>query len=190
MVDADRRRRASPTQRSQPKVAAASTARRRRQAARQHLVAVGRVLLLEELPGGHAHDARARRLGGEELVRLERQTSTSEPVAIRMSVGRAVVGRVGQHVGAAPTPAAGAYRLRSSVGSFWRVRTQRRGAVVVAQRDLHASTVSLASAGRRSPSGPGWRAAPARCSTGWCVGPSSPRPIDVVREDVDRRAAS
>ncbi|CPU64689.1 Uncharacterised protein [Mycobacteroides abscessus] len=41
----------------------------------------------------------------------------------------------------------------------------------------HAHAVSFASAGRTT-SRPGIARSAARCSTGWCVGPSSPRPIE------------
>ena len=40
-----------------------------------------------------------------------------------------------------------------------------------------ASATSLASAGRRTIS-PGIARSDASCSTGWCVGPSSPTPIE------------
>jgi hypothetical protein len=43
--------------------------------------------------------------------------------------------------------------------------------------DFHACTVSLASAGRTTVR-PGIARTAARCSTGWWVGPSSPRPIE------------
>ena len=42
---------------------------------------------------------------------------------------------------------------------------------------FHASTTSLASAGR-STIRPGIARSDASCSIGWCVGPSSPTPIE------------
>ena len=51
----------------------------------------------------------------------------------------------------------------------------------------HASTTSLASAGR-SVMRPGIARSAMSCSTGWCVGPSCPRPIEsCVKMVIDRK---
>ncbi len=59
---------------------------------------------------------------------------------------------------------------------FWRDSTSAVGPSW-ATAAFHAATVSLASAGRITCS-PGIARSVARCSTGWCVGPSSPTPTE------------
>ena len=86
--------------------------------------------------------------------------------------------RVGEHVGAlrhARRPLA--YFLRSMKPSFWRVSTRHTGPCVCSIATRHASAVSVASAGRMTVSSGIARSADS-CSTGWCVGPSSPSPIE------------
>ncbi len=56
---------------------------------------------------------------------------------------------VGENVSAAATPAAEAYLVRSTVGSACRVRTNAAGSCFSRMMTRHASTTSLASAGRR-----------------------------------------
>ena len=66
---------------------------------------------------------------------------------------------------------------RSNVGTFCRDRTSPAGRSVFSRIVFHAKTVSFASAGRTM-SRCGMFRSDHRCSTGWCVGPSSPRPIE------------
>ncbi len=73
-------------------------------------------------------------------------------------------------------PLAAAYFVRSMVGRFWRVSMRPTGPSSCCMAIFHASTVSLASAGRRSVKF-GVARSMARCSMGWCVGPSSPTPM-------------
>ncbi len=75
------------------------------------------------------------------------------------------------------TPAASAYFVRSMKPSFWRVRTRATGPVVCVSATRHASAVSVASAGRTTVMF-GIERSDVSCSIGWCVGPSSPRPIE------------
>ena len=115
---------------------------------------------LEQLPRRHAHDARLDALGRRAARRRRR---TSDDLAAGRHAGCTSglpSGGVGQHVGAlAPRPAAGAYFVRSSVGSAWRVRTSADRLVL----QLHdhpprlGDLVGVARAERRS--GPGSRAA-------------------------------
>ena len=62
-------------------------------------------------------------------------------------------------------------------GTFWRVRTRATGWWVRSIATRQASATSFASAGRIT-SRPGIARSEASCSTGWWVGPSSPRPIE------------
>ena len=66
---------------------------------------------------------------------------------------------------------------RGKVGTFWRVRHRPAGRSVCSSMVCQAATVSLASAGRTT-SRPGIARRAARCSIGWWVGPSSPRPME------------
>ena len=66
---------------------------------------------------------------------------------------------------------------RSSTGTFWRVSTRAAGWCFCRTITRHASATSLASQGRITFS-PGIARKEASCSTGWWVGPSSPRPIE------------
>ena len=82
-------------------------------------------------------------------------------------------------------PSAGATSERSSVGTFWRVSASATGPPSRSSAIRHAIEVSFASPGRTYQ-----RFGIARsamwCSTGWCVGPSSPSADRVVRPDPER----
>ena len=67
--------------------------------------------------------------------------------------------------------------MRSNVGTACRVRTRAAGWWCSFMMTFQASAISLASAGRRTIR-PGMARSDASCSTGWCVGPSSPTPIE------------
>ena len=75
------------------------------------------------------------------------------------------------------TPLAAAYLVRSSVGMSCRERTSVTGWCRSFRMTRHASTTSLGSPGR-STIRPGIARRLARCSIGWCVGPSSPTPME------------
>ena len=171
-VDADESPR-SPTQRSQPKVAPASTETRAVTGARQDRLAVLRTCCAKISQHGIDTTRAAIPSPSQQLARLEGEC-TSEPVAIMMACGGAARASASTYAPRA-RPDAGASLSRSSTGSFWRVSTMATGPsrCVIAQRQ--ASTVSLASAGRTTARF-GMARSDIRCSTGWCVGPSSPRP--------------
>jgi hypothetical protein len=63
-----------------------------------------------------------------------------------------------------------------TVGRFWRLSASTDGVAVCDSAISQASAVSTASAGRKT-SMLGVARSMARCSTGWCVGPSSPSPM-------------
>jgi hypothetical protein len=67
--------------------------------------------------------------------------------------------------------------LRSIVGTAWRVRMRTAGWWCSLMMTFQASATSLASAGRKTIR-PGMARSDATCSTGWCVGPSSPTPME------------
>ena len=67
--------------------------------------------------------------------------------------------------------------VRSRVGSACRVRIRATGSWRNCMIMRQASTTSLASAGRRVIK-PGMARRESSCSTGWCVGSSSPTPIE------------
>ena len=97
------------------------------------------------------------------------------PVPTRTISGAPVA--VDQDVGAPrPRPSAARSAVAASTGTFWRVRTRPTGPSASTAR-RQACAVSLASAGRTRLS-PGMARREARCSIGWCVGPSSPRPME------------
>ena len=66
---------------------------------------------------------------------------------------------------------------RSQVGMFCRVSTMPAGLAWFSSMTFQAAATSLASPGRTT-SRPGMARSEASCSTGWWVGPSSPRPIE------------
>ena len=97
--------------------------------------------------------------------------------AIRITSGCPPDG-LGQHVAAAGDALGRLACRRSRTGTFCRVRTDRSGRWWrLVQDGAPGQAVSLASAGRTTASRGIARSA-ARCSTGWWVGPSSPRPIE------------
>ena len=75
------------------------------------------------------------------------------------------------------SPEAGPYFSRSIQPSFCRVSARATGPVLCLSANRHASAVSFASAGRMSVKFGIARSA-VSCSIGWCVGPSSPRPME------------
>ena len=81
-------------------------------------------------------------------------------------------------------PSAGATAVRSRVGSFWRLSASATGPSVRSSAIRQAIDVSFASAGRTTQRF-GIARRLIRCSTGWCVGPSSPTRDRVVRPDPD-----
>ena len=105
---------------------------------------------------------------------------------MRITCGCAV-GRLGQDVAAAGD-AVGRRVLRRGRASaaFCRVRRSAVGRSVCSSAIRHAHAVSLASAGRTT-SRPGIARSADRCSTGWWVGPSSPRPIESCVQTYDHR---
>ena len=107
---------------------------------------------------------------------------TSEPVA-RMRHVALAAGRLGQHVGAlgAQVLVAPAAQHRHRLAGQRQDRGRRTRACSASSQH---SAVSTASAGRNTLR-LGMARSAARCSTGWCVGPSSPSPIEVVRHHVD-----
>ena len=152
---------------------------------RQHLVAVVLVLLVEEVPGRQADDARAHAVGDQLLVRLDRERD--------LAAGRdqdqlgVAVRRVGEHVAAA-AQALGGGVLRAvehrHVLAGEHERAPAGGARSIATRQ--ASATSLASQGRITLR-PGIARSEASCSTGWWVGPVLAEPDRVVGEEVDHR---
>jgi hypothetical protein len=64
-----------------------------------------------------------------------------------------------------------------TAGRFWRVSASVVGVRVDFSATCQASAASTASAGL-STVWLGMARSAARCSTGWCVGPSSPSPIE------------
>ena len=145
----------------------------RRHLRRQHLVAIALRLAPRTDPSSASRRSAPRRLRRSSRSAAATTRPTSEPVAIRISDG-APFGRVAQHVGAA----AHAFGARE--------------AAAVERRQVLAASAPAAPAGRafRSPpstrprsrwrrpgaaaSGRGIARRLASCSTGWCVGPSSP----------------
>ena len=73
--------------------------------------------------------------------------------------------------------AAEAYLPRSIVAMACRESTSTTGSCLICMMTFHASTTSLGSPGRIVIT-PGMARSEARCSIGWCVGPSSPTPIE------------
>ena len=170
MVYTDRSR-----SRTAPSRASRRPRRRRRvsTAERQHGVLVVVVLLLEELPARHRDDAdvRLERLRPPRARGAPRCPSRSRsPRARPRRAATACRRRAGRRSPARP-------RCGRSVGSFCRVSASATGPSGRSSAIRHAIEVSLASAGRTYQ-----RFGIARsamwCSTGWCVGPSSPTAIE------------
>ena len=82
----------------------------------------------------------------------------------------------GQHVAAAAIPAICA-RVRCTNGRFWRDSSSAPGRRLRSIAQAQATAVSTVSHGRQTSSF-GMSRSAAACSTDWCVGPSSPRPIE------------
>src|SRR5581483_999337 len=107
-----------------------------------------------------------------------RHTATSDPVPMS-TMSRSSSGSTTPSLSEttyAPARSPCACSGVTTTGTSWRVRTSAVGPSL-SMATCHATAVSLASAGRMSRS-PGMARIAARCSTGWCVGPSSPRPTE------------
>ena len=100
---------------------------------------------------------------------------TSAPVAIRIRSGE----ELDSHSVYAPRSSseAGASSVLSSVGTFCRENESATGPSVRSSATRQACAVSFASAGRTNQRN-GMARSAAYVSTGWCVGPSSPRPTE------------
>jgi hypothetical protein len=99
-------------------------------------------------------------------------TPTSEPVAISVIASRASLSRstdAPRRRSAASNDAG-----RSSAGSVWRESAKSVGPSARSSATPNAAAVSSPSAGRIT-SRFGMSRSADRCSTAWCVGPSSPR---------------
>ena len=114
--------------------------RDRRRAVGQHLGAVGVVLLLEELPARHRHDADVEPSAAS-FSRASSATHTSLPVATIVRVVAVGAGRTRR--GRRPR------RVPSSTGRSWRESDIAAGPSRSSRITRHASAVSSASAGRR-----------------------------------------
>ena len=99
---------------------------------------------------------------------------------------RFAAGSIGEHIGAACDPGGGG--VFAPVQCRQRLARQHQHGRLVPE--LHDVAVSFHRLRWRRPAAarqaPGWRASEASCSTGWCVGPSSPSPMASWREDEDR----
>ena len=154
----------------QPNVTPASTDTRCQRAARQHALAIRRVLLGEQLPARHRHDARRRCRASRARRAPRARRETSEPVAMMI----------------ASPPSASTYAPRSAPGAPGCRDDRQILARQHERRSARAARASRPSSRRRSrsrrPGGTRARCGIARsairCSTGWCVGPSSPRPTE------------
>ena len=93
---------------------------------------------------------------------------------------QADLGRLGQHVGAlgdlAERRRAGVDGL-GAYGRFWRDSSSAVGRSRLPSATAQAAAVSAVSQGRQT-SRLGIRRSDAACSIDWCVGPSSPRPME------------
>ena len=117
----------------------------RRDLRRQHAVAILLRLIVEQFPRRHAHHARLDALRLELFVRFDAQRHFA--AGRQQEHVRLAVRRVGQDIGALATPAAGAYLVRSSVGSACRVRMSAAGSWCSFMMTFQASATSLASRG-------------------------------------------
>jgi hypothetical protein len=101
---------------------------------------------------------------------------TSEPVA--SSTSRAGTARgLAQDIAAAPDARRSAAALRDSAGRFCRDSRKARGAILPLESSGPGDG-GLQCIGRAPDVQPGNQRSEAACSIGWCVGPSSPRPIE------------
>ncbi len=174
---------------AQPRETPASMARRAFTFAGEDGLFVLGSLGVEELPAGHGDDAGWDAGAVEFFAGLDRQADLGAggdedqfrlqpfcPICLRLRPERIRL-------------CAGRRRRRISCGRSGRpfaVKGRRRsGRSVLFNAARHASRTSWASQGRmRARFGIARRAA--RCSTDWCVGPSSPRPIEsCVKTNID-----
>ena len=146
----------------------------------EHGIAIGLRLLAEQLEARNDTTAASIPLFARRSAAAA-ASPTSEPVAISVTsrlplglaqdiaaLGGLVLGRA---VCAGSAPPVAIKASTEGVSVAW---------IAISQH----SAVSTPSAGR-STSRFGMARNAARCSIGWCVGPSSPTPIDFVRHDVD-----
>ena len=148
---------------------------------RQHAAAVLLVLRREQLLAGHRHHPRPDPL---RLQRGRAHPARSRPPTRWRSGSPA----------AAPRPRPAHRRPRAvrfcrecfvrTVRRFCRVSASTDGVRSLASASSHASAVSTVSAGRKTFRF-GVARSIARCSTGWCVGPSSPSPIESCVKHID-----
>ena len=158
---------------SKPNGEAASTASARRVA--QHGGAVVLGLAVEPFPARHRDDRRGDALLGQPFRRLDgqRDLAASGEQGDRARARGPRGGRLGAEGRAVLTGVAA--QGRNGPGATGR-RTDGGASGVRSAISQHSS-VSIASAGRNT-CRPGIARRLARCSIGWWVGPSSPRPIE------------
>ena len=140
----------------------------------QHGRPVGRVLALEQLPARHRHHGRRDSFAGKPLARRQRQLhlgAGGEDRDVAPLVARRPAGRRRARTGSrrcapcAASAAPGGSAPAPTGPSAWRSASSQHSAVSTASAGRNTSMFGIA---RRL----------ARCSTGWCVGPSSPSPIE------------
>ena len=142
---------------------------------RQHRFAVGRVLGVEQrrcrasTPAARAVPSACGRLTASS-ARLHFRTGGDDD-----ALGRPVA--VEQHIAAAADVLQRCRRRAAAAAGAWRVSTSSVGPLVCSMAAHQATAVSTASAGRHSVRF-GISRRLLRCSIGWWVGPSSPRPME------------
>ena len=137
--------------------------------------AIGFILFLEQFPG------RERNRAHVETFRRQVRRRVIDQADFRAGGHQDQVGfayRQSQKVHKRPSPTRRRHppTMRSRVGRAWRVRISAIGPSRRLTASFQAATVSLASAGRITVR-LGIARSAARCSIGWWVGPSSPRPM-------------
>ena len=126
----------------------------------------------------HAHrDAVARQLGCACIA-----SWTSEPVATITACACPAHRPFGQHVAA---PVDVGQLVLGAEGQILAPEEQRDGPVALTAIAACPGHRRLGRIGRPPDIEPGNQPQAGACSTDWCVGPSSPRPIDVVGEHMD-----
>ena len=147
----------------------------------EHRGAPRRILPVEQLPAGHGDHRRRHALG----LQPRRARPSRSALPSRWPAGstaRAPLG-LGQHIGAARRQVLRQRRCAAPAGSAATARAATAPCGSASAAAQH-SAVSTASAGRNT-SRFGMARSEARCSTGWWVGPSSPRPMTVMGHDID-----
>ena len=153
----------------------------------QHLLAVVLALLFEQLHAGHRDDARAVAFARRAPSRPPASSPTSAPVEIRISSG-SPPGRVPQHVAAAQHALGGRDLVAVEHLDVLAREQQRDRAVLAFERDRATRAPSRSRRPGGSPTACGIARSAAKCSIGWWVGPSSPRPTEsCVQTHSDRQ---